>query len=135
MSRDRTRVLEKASGGESELLARCSVTLVLVSGDGAGTEFPLATIATVVGRGPGADLSFSDDAMSRRHAVFEAQPKSFRVRDLGSTNGTLVNGKQVAVADLCHGDRVQIGEHIFQYVLEEAPRGPRTFSVSDDSAD
>jgi pSer/pThr/pTyr-binding forkhead associated (FHA) protein len=124
--------LERSTTAGSDFLARCSVTLVLVSGADAGTEFPLASEATIVGRGPGADLSFPDDAMSRRHAVFEVQAKSFRVRDLGSTNGTLVNGTPIAVADLTHGDRVKIGEHVFQYVVDDTPRGPRTFSLCDD---
>ena len=116
MSTDRTRVLEKASASESGLLAHCSVTLVLVSGKDAGTEFPMTTAAMVVGRGPGSDLSFEDDAMSRRHAAFEAQTKSMRVRDLGSTNGTLVNGNKIERYTLDEEDVVGIGQARIRYV-------------------
>ena len=44
--------------------------------------------------------------------------EGFRVRDIGSTNGIVVNGAQVQIAELKHGDRFELGDHIFEYRQE-----------------
>lgn len=105
--------------------------LVSLTGTTAGNEYDLDAPKLVVGRGPEAHLRFEDSAMSREHAVFELTDEGFRVRDLGSTNGIAVNGADTLIADLKHGDRVALGEHTFQYVLEDRARGPRTYVVDD----
>lgn len=58
-------------------------------------------------------LSF-DTAVSRRHASFEPTARGVRVTDLGSTNGTLVNGQRIQSVDIAVGDRVQIGSTTFE---------------------
>ena len=117
--------------GFFEFHARCRSSLVMVTGGAAGNEYPIERPRVSLGRGPGVDLEFNDGAMSREHCVIEFAGEGFRVRDLGSTNGTRVNSGSVQSADLKNGDRLELGEHVFQLVLEERPREPRTYVVPD----
>ena len=114
---------------ESAFLARVRVTIVQVSGGAAGSEHRLMSARLTLGRGPDVDLAFDDPAMSREHAALELADEAYRLLDLGSTNGVLVNGAPVTAADLKHGDRFQLGDHVFQYVLEETEHAPPEFSV------
>ena len=116
-----TRKLEvrERDGGFPKFLERWRGALVVVSGGAAGTEFDLEEPKISLGRGPGVDLAFEDSAMSREHAVLEFAEGGFRIRDVGSTNGTLLNGDEVKSKGLTHGDRLQLGEHVFQFILEE----------------
>jgi pSer/pThr/pTyr-binding forkhead associated (FHA) protein len=118
-------------GGFAAFREHWTATLVLVAGGAEGCEFALERPKTVIGRGPGADLCFEDDAMSRQHAAVAFVDSGFRVRDLSSTNGTRVNGAEVTAAELKHGDRVKLGEHVFELVLQERPAVPRTYVLPD----
>lgn len=62
---------------------------------------------------PEFNLSF-DTSASRRHAVFVTSPSAVLVRDLGSTNGTIVNGVRVQEMTLRPGDTVKIGQTTFR---------------------
>ncbi len=101
--------------------------LVIVSGDRLGAEFALERECVTLGRGPNVDLAFDDSSMSRQHAALEFVDQQFRVRDLGSTNGTLLNGKPVQVGELQHGDRLGIGSQEFQLIIEDAEETPDTY--------
>lgn len=73
----------------------------------------------VVGREPTSDLMISERAVSRQHARFEKTEDGFSVTDLGSTNGTWVNGENVLVAKLRSGDRIRIGGRIFKFIATD----------------
>jgi len=76
----------------------------------------------IVGRDPACEISeTTDPLMSRRHAAFNAGVRDVIVRDLGSTNGILVNGVKMAESKLQHGDVVQIGHLQVRYVDEVGP--------------
>jgi hypothetical protein len=47
-------------------------------------------------------------------------------------NGILINGSEAKAADLKNGDRFQLGEHVFQFVLEKRPKRPKTYVLSDE---
>ena len=67
----------------------------------------------LIGRNPDAHLCLSDDRyFSRNHCLLEINPPHSFLRDLGSTNGTFVNGQRVRDAFLKNGDRIQCGETI-----------------------
>ncbi len=117
------------NGPDSAFLANVRVTIVQISGGAAGSEHELTKERVTLGRDDSADLTFDDSAMSREHAALELGDEGFRLLDLGSTNGVLVNGASVSAADLKHGDRFQLGDHMFQYVLEERQRTPPEFKV------
>lgn len=75
--------------------------------------------AIVLGRGEEADLRLDADGVSRRHARIVRVPDGlFNVLDVGSTNGTYVNGRRIDVAVLRHGDEIQIGQVIMRFAYE-----------------
>jgi len=128
-----TRKLEttRPDQGFPDFLATHRAAVVVLSGGAAGSEYDLDQPKVSVGRGPEVDLAFDDSAMSREHAVFEFADGGFRVRDLGSTNGLQVNDRETKAKTLSHGDRIRIGEHVFQFVVERHEREPKTYVISD----
>ena len=117
------------SGGMETFLERHQVKIVQVSGADAGAEFPLTNERTILGRGPGVDLTFEDSSMSRQHAAIDFAEGGFRVQDLGSTNGVLLEGVAVQVAVLEHGSCFAIGERVFQLVVEEKDKTVEVYEL------
>ena len=76
-----------------------------VSGRNFGRSFPLVG-DTVVGRAPECTLRFDEDGVSRLHVRLEPLLDGIRVQDLGSTNGTFINGRRVRMALARHGDEI-----------------------------
>jgi len=126
-----TRPITRSDVSSAMFLAKHQASLVVVEGAAAGSEHVLSSDSYVIGRGDGADLSFADEAMSGSHAAIELGADGFKVRDMGSTNGTFVNGSQVQSADLKHGDKITVGEHTLQYLLEKKERGG-SYDLSDE---
>ena len=84
--------------------------LTFVNGERKGEVFPLSQdTGVLVGRSPEADLVLRDDSVSRKHVRFYQEQGGLWLRDLGSRNGTRVNGSQVARYRLSSGDRVAVG--------------------------
>jgi sigma-B regulation protein RsbU (phosphoserine phosphatase) len=80
-----------------------------------------------IGRGPANDVSLADPNCSSRHAVIERAEDGFVLRDLGSKNGTQLNGGRITCAvALARGDEIKIGSTI---VFFERPKGPRVTVV------
>ena len=75
------------------------------------------------------DAAFEDDLMSRQHAAIEFAARGFRVRDLGSTNGVLLNGLLVQCGDIKHGDRLEIGNQTLTLVIEEREVEPDVYEL------
>ncbi len=71
---------------------------------------------TIIGRDEECDLQLDDPELSRRHAQIENSPEGIILRDLGSSNGTFVNGVQVRDAILAPGDQISFDVH--RFVLE-----------------
>ncbi|HEU0168192.1 MAG TPA: FhaA domain-containing protein [Chloroflexota bacterium] len=83
---------------------------LLVPEDGSRiARLPVERFPFTIGRRPGNALVLPDAAVSREHAAIDQMDGHFRLRDLGSHNGTILNGQAVAEADLRDGDRVRIG--------------------------
>ena len=90
------------------------ITLVIVEGIDTGRELDFAEV-TVLGRGDGADIVIGDSEMSSIHASFVPDQDGIMVKDLGSTNGTFVNGERVTGAQaLRAGDTVQLGSTVLE---------------------
>jgi S1-C subfamily serine protease len=101
------------------------VWLRVLSGADAGrtVEVP-AGKAFVLGRVQGCDLVIRDEKASRRHAELRAEPAGgLRVRDLGSANGTFVDGRRIEEAMLAGGEELQIAS-VEIAVLARAPEAP-----------
>lgn len=77
--------------------------------DGSETVHELSEEATIVGRLPESGLRIEDDSVSSQHAEISFLNGAFSVRDLGSTNGTFLNGEKIEGATLGSGDEVRFG--------------------------
>jgi hypothetical protein len=97
------------AAGES----RGSLTIVAGPGSGRGFILPLGT--TVLGRGQDADVILADSSVSRRHAELHAGAAKVVIRDLGSSNGTFVNGARLTGSTELHdGDEVRVGSVVLR---------------------
>ena len=75
-----------------------------------GRRLPPAIAGSVtLGRSSACELVFADDTVSRRHAELRVQDGRWMLRDLGSSNGTFVNGRRVMEAEVAAGDEVVLG--------------------------
>jgi hypothetical protein len=93
---------------------RGAVTHVLVV-DGPGTRHQLSTGRNVIGRGTDADIRLPDTGVSRKHVDVVVDNGVAIVEDLGSTNGTLVNGRRISRQPLADGDVIRIGHSVLVY--------------------
>ena len=94
--------------------------LISVSGE---QTFDLpAGQAVVVGRAVTSDLTIYDPTVSRQHAELRADERGLNVKDLGSSNGTFVNGTQITETVAAPGDVVTFGKVAFN-LTEESPAG------------
>ena len=80
-------------------------------------SFPLGAAPVSIGRAPDNDVAIDDRRVSRRHAELVQSNGRWMVHDLGSTNGTAVNGRLVTQAPLRDGDRVSLGG--FEVIYQE----------------
>lgn len=97
--------------------------LTVLSGTGAGRCFLLDKEKTVIGRGRGVDIHLNDNGISRAHArIIRWVGLAYVVEDLGSMNGTFVNGRRIERATISSGDRLQLG-----------PTAQLRFSLADDT--
>ncbi len=125
-----TRKLMRQGGADGGFAARYRATLVIVAGGAEGSEVELEGERVVLGRGPSVDVPVDDAGVSQQHLALELTSEGYRARDLKSTNGTRINGATITCADLKHGDRIELGDHAFQYVVEPRDSGPRAYEVS-----
>ncbi len=119
------------SDSTAEALANAERRPVLVAlrGELMATPIPLERERVTLGRALDADVRLNDAKASRLHASIstEADPDSgqmrFKITDLHSTNGTLLNGRAVSEALLTHGDKILIGDQLFRFeLLDEIDR-------------
>lgn len=90
--------------------------LVVRRGSNLGARFLLDEDSTVAGRHPDVDIFLDDVTVSRRHAEFAREGSRFRVRDLGSLNGTYVDGRRIEAEYLLEdGVEVQVGKFKFTF--------------------
>jgi serine/threonine-protein kinase len=96
------------------------VTLHVVAGPQTGRDFTFDQHDTfMIGRSEEAQFCLPHDRFfSRHHCILEIAPPQCFLRDLGSTNGTFVNGIRVETAHLKHGDRIQGGETVLEVRVE-----------------
>jgi len=94
--------------------------LRFISGKYQGGEFPLPNNSEIiVGRSSDLDMVLVEDMVSRRHAKLTVIGDQVFIQDLGSTNGTFVNGERIKRARLQEGDRILIGTSIIKLVASE----------------
>lgn len=98
-----------------------SATLLIVNGPSRGTRFEVddENRHVIIGRSVGTNIRVDDSEMSRRHAEVTCQSGRFHIRDLGSANGTFVNGRKLAETVLQHGDTIRLGHTRLTFQLAQ----------------
>jgi predicted component of type VI protein secretion system len=97
--------------------------LKVIGGKHDGTLIPLATKRFLIGREQDCQLRPNSDLVSRHHCVLSVDDYTVRIRELGSTNGTFVNGEQIhGEVALNAGDHITIGKLDFEVVIHEHAR-------------
>ena len=94
--------------------------VVVLAGPLCGEAFSIEAAETTIGRDGAVQLSIPDHLMSRRHCAVELAGERFTLRDLGSSNGTFVNGMPVRERVLEHGDRIRAGQSVLLFLQEAA---------------
>jgi diguanylate cyclase (GGDEF)-like protein len=90
--------------------ARTKPVLTVLTGGASGKQFKVSKGTAVIGRGPTVELRVEDDGISRSHARIRAETGRAWVEDMGSRNGTFVNGNKVTnPIELRDGDKIQVG--------------------------
>lgn len=104
-----------------------NVKLVVVQGKPEGKEIPVRTPKFLVGRGTECHLRPNSELISRHHCMFLMDGNHVTLRDLGSTNGTLVNGERIeGDVAVWHEDLVQVGPLGFRIVFDPVPSSAPT---------
>ena len=98
-----------AKRGQESSLRGAAPLVCVASGFYEGLAWPLDRPSTVIGRGRSADLVLNEATISRAHALLGLEGGRPFVQDLGSTNGTFVNGTRRERAPLSDGDEIQMG--------------------------
>lgn len=94
-------------------------SLVIRQGAQVGTTFSISGSEVILGREEGLEISIRDPEVSRRHARISWQGDSYHVEDLGSTNGTFLNGALVSSPQpLRAGDTIGIGQTVLVFQTE-----------------
>lgn len=112
--------LSAADQAAVDALPPGSALLVVRRGPNSGSRFLLDSDTTTAGRHPSSDIFLDDVTVSRRHAEFVRSEDGFRVRDVGSLNGTYVNRERIDEAVLAGGDEVQVGKYRLVFYPSQA---------------
>ncbi|MBW1811823.1 MAG: sigma 54-dependent Fis family transcriptional regulator [Deltaproteobacteria bacterium] len=108
-----------APAGAGLSLQRCS--LVEVEGPTPGNTIELGSGRTVIGKSPDCDVPIADVTVSRQHFAILNDGQRYLIKDLGSTNGTLLDGAEVKEAYLRPGATIKAGEVVFRFQTEYDP--------------
>ncbi len=108
---------------DSGRLRKDVASLVVLHGAEIGRNFRLRRETVLLGRDPQSTIRLHDGLASREHARIDCRrdpatgDRAYAIVDLGSTNHTYVNSRQVERADLHDGDKIQIGDTVFKFTL------------------
>lgn len=98
------------------------VALVLVKADGSSKEIKLDRSAMTIGRDESCRLRIPAKSVSRRHCEVKIDDGEVIVTDLGSSNGTFVNGRRVKSTELAPGDLLALGAFVFVVRIDGHPK-------------
>jgi pSer/pThr/pTyr-binding forkhead associated (FHA) protein len=99
---------------------RAVARLVEIRRGESGRAHVLALASTTLGRHTGCDIVIDQAAVSRRHARIVRSAEGYRISDLGSMNGTYVDGRPVAESLLADGAEIHVGEVTFRFMIAAA---------------
>jgi pSer/pThr/pTyr-binding forkhead associated (FHA) protein len=90
--------------------------ITVIDGPDSGKVVQITSNRLVLGR-KGADINLNDRLVSRRHALLESGSGRYLLKDLGSTNGTFLNGMPVGMEFLRNGDEIQLGSTLIRFSI------------------
>lgn len=103
---------------------------LIVSHDGmVEQEVELTKPRMTIGRHPSSDIVIAHRAVSAQHAALTVSASDIQVEDLGSTNGTFVNGQRIARQTLADRDVIKVALHTISYVVGSAPAAAPEASI------
>lgn len=111
---------DEGLGHAVEELTPGDAMLHVSRGPNVGARYLLDTDSTRVGRHPDNEVFLDDVTVSRRHAEFVRENGKFSIVDVGSLNGTYLNGNRVERETLTRGDEIQIGKFKFVFLTGSA---------------
>jgi diguanylate cyclase (GGDEF)-like protein len=124
LDEDNTTRLDRPDGAPARVLPgpREEGVLTVLRGPNAGGLFTLDGPRTLIGRSSEAQVMLTDTAMSRRHSAIARTPEGYFIEDLGSANGTIVDGVKIAQQTQLHdGSRIEVGAHtLLRFGLHDA---------------
>ncbi len=92
-------------------------SLFVIQGPDQGKRFQLAAETVTLGRDKSSTVQLADHEVSRRHAELHRHESSYELVDLGSSNGTFVNGRRITRHLLASGDRIQAGRSLLIFTV------------------
>ncbi len=108
---------ERAPIGPGEVEGAALIELDQVEGTAGRRMHDLTDEVVTVGRGQESSIFLDDVTVSRKHAEIVHGERGYRIRDVGSLNGTYVNRVRVDSVDLRNGDEIQVGKYRFRFVF------------------
>jgi Nif-specific regulatory protein len=93
--------------------------LISISGPLEGTTFSITDADVTIGRGPSNSICIADPLLSRQHCRITREEDVFNLHDLGSFNGTFVNGVPIKTQAIAHRDLVKAGDSILLFICHE----------------
>ena len=100
-------------------LAEDAPSLIIVKDDVVQMAFPMRKKRLTLGRSEQSDICIDFEKISRAHCVFNYENDAWTIKDCGSMNGIMVNGKKVMEKILCDGDLIEIS--VYQIVFADRP--------------
>jgi predicted component of type VI protein secretion system len=93
--------------------------IIILEDEAVAKEIELDKQQMVIGRDAVNDIQLSDPSVSRRHAMLTCALDEYFIEDLGSTNGTLLNDKEITKHILKSGDLLQLGDYVLRFERSE----------------
>ena len=121
-SSDKTEILglnQETINRELQKAKEQPACLILIRGTPQGHRYFISNDEMIIGRDPAADISIPDQSISRKHAKVIREGSVVKIEDLGSANGTVINGKKLEagnVAKLAKEDMIKLGNSIVKYL-------------------
>jgi diguanylate cyclase (GGDEF)-like protein len=112
---ERTIITERKLA-TSDNVADHEAYLVVIYGEELGKRIPLGELPVEAGRSTKCHIAIDHESVSRKHAAIWWTGKGYRVKDLGSTNGTYVNDQQITDHSLQDGDQIKVGRTILKFM-------------------
>ncbi len=116
---EKTKVVpRKKSMGVDSVPDTIQAVVKIINGSSAGKVYTIKEKVTTIGRTGDVTIKINDETLSRCHAAIMYSNMEFRIKDLDSANGTILNGSEVKEYALRNNDRLIVGETMLQFNIE-----------------